>query len=57
MCKSDYNVYMKKKEGFLLLVVLHVDDLFVTRSSATGLSSIKSALNKPFTMIELGLLR
>ena len=48
---------MKKKEGFFLLVVLHVDDLLITCISAARLSSIKSALNKVFTMTDLGLLR
>ena len=48
---------MKKIEGFLLLVVLYVDDLLITSSSTAGLSSIKSALNKAFTMTDLGLLR
>ena len=56
-CKYDCNVYMKKKDGFLLLVVMYVDDLLITSSSATGLSSIKSALNKVFSMTDLGLLR
>ena len=56
-CKFDCNVYMKKKEGFLLLVVLYVDDLLITSSSAAGLSSIKSALNKAFSMTGLRLLR
>ena len=57
MCKSDCNVYMKKKEGFLLLVVLYVDDILITSSSTTGLSSIKYTLNKTFAMTDLGLLR
>ena len=56
-CKSYYNVYMKKKEGFLLLVVLYVDDLLITNSSVARLSKIKFALNKSFTMTELGLSR
>ena len=55
-CKSDCNVYMKKKEGFLLLVVLHVDALLITSSSAAELTNIKSALNKSFSMTNLGLL-
>ena len=55
-CKYDCNVYMKK-EGFLLLVVLYVDDLLITSNSAAGFSSINSALNKSFAMTDLGLLR
>ena len=56
-CKSDCNVYMKKKEGLFLLVVLYVDGLLITSSYVAGLSRIKSSLNKSFTMTELGLLR
>ena len=56
-CKYDCNVYMKKQEGFLLLVVLYVDDLCITNSSVSGLRRIKSALNKAFAMTDLGLLR
>ena len=55
--KSDCNVYMQKKEGFFLLIVLYVDDLFITSSSIAELRSIKIALNKSFTMTDLGLLR
>ena len=45
-CKSDCNVYMKNKDGFLLLVVLDVDELLITSSYVVGLRSIKSTLNK-----------
>ena len=48
---------MKKKEGFFLLVVLYVDELLITRSFVVGLRSIKSTLNKAFTMTDSGLLR
>ena len=57
MYGSDCNVYMKKKEGLLLLVVLYVDDLLITSSSVVGFRSIKNALNKAFAMTDLGLLR
>ena len=45
-CKYDCKVYMKKKEGFLLLVALYVDDLLITSSSPIGLRSINLTLNK-----------
>ena len=48
---------MKKKEGFLLIVVLYVDEFLIASSSAAILSSIKSVLNKAFTMTILGPLR
>ena len=56
-CKSDCNVYMQKKDGFFLLIVLYVDDLFITSSYVARLRSIKSSLNKAFAMTDLGLLR
>ena len=40
----------------MLLIVLYVDDLLITSSSDVGLRIIKSALNKAFTMTDLGLL-
>ena len=45
-CKSNCNVYMQKKDGSLLLIVLYVDDLLITSSSVSILRSIKSSLNK-----------
>ena len=56
-CRSNYNVYMQKKEGSFLLIMLYVDDLFITSNSVTGLRSIKYALNKAFAMTNLGMLR
>ena len=48
---------MKKKEGFLLIVVLYVDELLITGGSAIGLRDIKSLLSKKFSMTDLGMLR
>ena len=56
-CKSDCNVYMHKKDGFFLLIVLYVDYLLITSKATAGLSIIKLALNKAFAMNDIGLLR
>ena len=56
-CKSYCNVYIQKKEGSLLLIVLYVNDLLITSNSIVGLGSIKSSLNKAFIMNDQGLLR
>ena len=42
-CKSYYNVYMQQKAGFLLLIVLYVDDFLITSGSAARLRGIKSS--------------
>ena len=45
------------KEGSLLLTVLYVDGFLITSISTARLRSTRSALNKAFTMTDLGLLR
>ena len=39
------------------MIVLYVDDLLITSNYVAGLRSINSALNKAFSMNDLGLLR
>lgn len=55
-CKSDSNVYFLKKIDSLLIIVLYVDDLLITGSSASVITNIKIALHKRFSMIDMGLL-
>ena len=55
-CKSDPNVYLKMIHGSLMIIVLHLDDLLITRSSKKDISSLKDAMNHAFSMTELGLL-
>ena len=56
-CKLDCNVYMQKKEGSLVLILLYVYDFLITSNSDAGLRSMKSSLNKAFAMTDLGMLR
>eukprot|EP00253_Pinus_taeda_P002436 PITA_02436 len=55
-CKSDSNVYFLKKIDSLLIIVLYVDDLLITGSSASVITNIKTALHKWFSMTDMGLL-
>ena len=55
-CKSDSNVYFLKKIDSLLIIVLYVDDLLITGSSASVITNIKTALHKRFSMTDMGLL-
>ena len=55
-CKSDPNVYLKLIHGYLMIIVLYVDDLLITGISKDETTSLKAAMNHAFSMIDLGLL-
>jgi len=50
------NVYLLRKMDSLLLIMLYVDDLLITRSSTSSITSIKFALHDKFVMKNIGLL-
>ena len=56
-CKSDTNVYLKLIHGYLMIIVLYVDDLPITGSSKKEITSLKDAMNHAFSMTDLGVLR
>eukprot|EP00253_Pinus_taeda_P015419 PITA_15419 len=53
-CKSDPNVYMLRTYDSLLILVLYVDDLLITGSSASAIATVKRALHDRFLMIDMG---
>jgi hypothetical protein len=53
-CHSDSNVYTKKVNDHLLILVLYVDDLILTGSDPKLLNHVKSSLKQQFKMINLG---
>ena len=55
-CKYDPNVYLTLIHGYLIIILLYVDDLLITRISKKEISSLKSAMNHAFSMTDLGLL-
>ena len=55
-CKSDPNVYLKLINGSLMIIVLYVDDLLITGSSKDEIASLKDAMNRAFSMTNLGAL-
>ena len=56
-CKSDPNVYLQRHDGILQVIVLFVNEILITRSCNTSISSIKSSLHSEFAMTDLGMLR
>ena len=55
-CKYDPNVYLKLIHGYLIIIVLYVDDLLITGISKKEIASLKDAMNHAFYMIDLGFL-
>lgn len=53
-CKSDPNVYMLRTHDSLLILVLYVDDLLITGSSASNIVAVKRALHDRFLMTDMG---
>eukprot|EP00253_Pinus_taeda_P034704 PITA_34704 len=53
-CKSNPNVYMLRTHDSLLILVLYVDDLLITSSSASAIATVKRALHDRFLMIDMG---
>jgi hypothetical protein len=53
-CKSDPNVYMLRTIDSLLILVLYVDDLLITGSSASTIVAVKDILHDRFSMIDMG---
>jgi hypothetical protein len=53
-CKSDPNVYMLRTSDSLLILVLYVDDLLITGSSASTIVVVKDILHDRFSMMDMG---
>eukprot|EP00253_Pinus_taeda_P002078 PITA_02078 len=53
---SDANLYIKNTDDDILFVVVYVDDLIITGSSAHWIHEIKQDLCRTFDMTDLGLL-
>ena len=56
-CKSDPNVYIHNYDDHLLIIVLYVDDIFITGNTLVSISFIKTALHDAFEMSDLDLLK
>jgi hypothetical protein len=53
-CKSDSNVYMLRTTNSVMILVLYVDDLLITGSSASTISLVKDILHDRFSMMDMG---
>jgi hypothetical protein len=55
-CNYDNNVYTKRVDGHLIILVIYVDDLILTGSDPKLINNVKSSLKNKFDMTDLGYL-
>jgi hypothetical protein len=53
-CKFDCNVYMLRTTNSLTILVLYVDDILITGSSASTIVVVKDILHDRFSMMDMG---
>ena len=53
-CKSDSNVYMMRTTDSMMILVLYVDDLLITGSSALAIDLVKDILHGKISMKNMG---
>ena len=53
-CSKESSVYRKDEKDKLLIVVVYVDNLFVTGSSVQAIMEFKNSMSKEFEMCDLG---
>jgi hypothetical protein len=59
MTRSNYdsNMYYMRKNGEFLILMVYVDDLFITGSCDKLILSVKEFLHNTFSMTDLGIIR
>jgi len=55
--KFDHSVFYKQSDADIILLIVYVDDIVITGSDITGVSSLKSFLHTQFHMKDLGMLK
>lgn len=52
--KEDYSVFIRELDGEFSVILVYVDDMVLTGTSQEQINSIKQALDKAFTIKDLG---
>eukprot|EP00253_Pinus_taeda_P029735 PITA_29735 len=56
-CEGEPTIYIKEKDGKILIVVLYVDDVIFTRNDDQLIKNFKSVMKEEFEMTDMGFLR
>lgn len=54
--QADYNLYFHEENGKLTLLLLYVDDVYLTGNNTAHIASIRAEIQKEFDMSDLGIL-
>jgi histone deacetylase 1/2 len=52
-CKSDSNFYMLRTTNFVMILLLYVDDILITGTSASAIYLVKDILHDRFSMKDM----
>jgi len=55
-CPFNRNLYIKRKNGDVVILMMYVEGIIITGSEAKPVAKVKSKLCLPFDMTDLGLL-
>ena len=53
-CEADHRCYVKFFGNSYIILLLHVDDMLITRSSIEEINNLNKQLSKQFAMKDLG---
>ena len=53
---ADSNVYYCRQGNSIIILILYVDDLFITESDSNSITTLKTILSQEFEMKDLGLI-
>ena len=53
--KHDYSLFVKTKGEEFTSIIVYVDDMLITGNSSSEIQSVKTSLDKQFTIKDLGL--
>ena len=56
-CEGEPTLYIKEKDGKMLIVVLYVDDVIFTGNDDCLVESFKKVMKEEFEMTDMGLLK
>ena len=56
-CEGEPTLYIKEKDGKMLIVALYVDDVIFTSNDAYLIENFKTFMKYEFEMTDMGLLR
>eukprot|EP00253_Pinus_taeda_P026125 PITA_26125 len=56
-CEGEPTLYIKEKDGKILIVVLYVDDIIFTSNDEYFIENFKTVMKEEFEMTDMGLLR